>query len=109
MASGHEQSPFVNSYTLPMPDPARTFAGPGYSASPPGTSGLAIAALLLGCLGVLFYAPAVAGIICGVLALRHIRRTNVGGIGVATAGLVISSVATAGWSLILAAIWVTGF
>ncbi|UFU03371.1 DUF4190 domain-containing protein [Ruania suaedae] len=108
MAAGHDPSPFVNSYTLPMPDPAHTFAGPGYAASPPGTSGLAIAALLLGCLGVLTYVPAVAGVICGVLALRHIRRTNAGGVGVATSGLVISSIAALGWTTLLVSFWVTG-
>ncbi|UFU07094.1 DUF4190 domain-containing protein [Ruania halotolerans] len=101
-------SPFVNSYTLPLPDPVATFSGPGYHSSPAPMSGFAIAAFVLGLLGVPTFALGFGGVIFGIVALRHIRRTNVRGLGLATTGLVIGALAVTTWSLILAAFWLFG-
>ena len=79
-------------WQLWVPDQDEWDAGltPGYAAhrgqSPPqGTSGMAIAAFVLGLLGV-----AILGIIFGVAALRRIGRTRQGGKGLAIAGIVLS-------------------
>ncbi|WP_175477192.1 DUF4190 domain-containing protein [Ruania alba] len=98
----------MNSYTLPLPDPARTFSGPGYYSAPAPTSGFAIAAFVLGLLGVPFFVPGLGGVVFGILALRRIRRTNARGLGLATAGLVIGGLAATAWSLGLVAVWLLG-
>src|SRR5215472_2037103 len=56
-------------------------------ASPPpsGTSGMAIAAFVLGLLGVV-----ILGVIFGVIALRRIGRTHQAGKGLAVAGIALS-------------------
>lgn len=64
---------------------------------PSGTSGLAIASLILGILG-LFLVTAVLAIIFGVIALRETRRSGQGGRGLAIAGISIAAV----WLAILA-------
>ncbi|MER7543767.1 DUF4190 domain-containing protein [Actinomadura sp.] len=76
-------------YSSPPPPPPPAPPGPGYG-SPyrnESTNGLAVAAFitgLLGCLGVL-------GIILGVIALSQIGRNGGRGRGLATAGIVLSS------------------
>ncbi len=64
---------------------------------PSGTSGLAIASLILGILG-LFLFTAVLAIIFGVIALRETRRSGQGGRGLAIAGISIAAV----WLAIIA-------
>lgn len=66
---------------------------------PSGTSGLAIAAFVLGLLGVLFL-----GIIFGVAALRRIGRTHQGGKGLAIAGIVLN----VAWIAVFAVVIVSG-
>jgi hypothetical protein len=66
-------------------------AGPygGYGPAGTGTSGLAIASLVLGFLGGLLI-TGIAGIVFGIAALNSIRRTGQRGKGMAIAGIVLS-------------------
>jgi hypothetical protein len=64
--------------------------GPGGPGAPGGrTEPLAIWSLVLSLLGFLCGISAVAGVICGHLALGSIKRNGTGGRGLAIAGLVI--------------------
>jgi len=61
----------------------------GWSAAPPsGTSGLAIAAFVLGLLGIAGIS-AIAAIVLGIVAVHQIRRTRQEGKGLAIAGIVL--------------------
>src|SRR5690625_743878 len=52
------RSPYDNAYTLPMPDPAVTFSGPGYFTPAPRSSAAATIALVCALLGVITFVPA---------------------------------------------------
>jgi Domain of unknown function (DUF4190) len=54
---------------------------------PASTNGLAIASLILA----LTFFCAIAGLICGIIALNQIKTTGQGGRGLAIAGIVISA------------------
>ena len=81
------------------PEFADALAGspPAFSAPPPSapvkTSGLAVASLVCGVLGFLFL-PALAGVVLGLVALIKINKSRgqLGGQGLAIAGLCISGV-----------------
>jgi hypothetical protein len=68
---------------------ATAYAG-GYSGpSYPGTSGLAVASMVLGILWI-FWIGAILALIFGYIALRQIKRTpGLGGKGMAIAGIVL--------------------
>jgi len=77
---------------------------------PPGepkveTSGLAIASLICGILGLFTCLPGPIGWVLGVMARRQIKKSNgqLGGAGLATAGIVISIFVTAVFVLLAAA------
>lgn len=77
--------------TAPTPPPVP--ASPGAAGSTPATSGLAIASLICGLFGFLCL-PAIAGLICGIIASREIRKSGGRrkGAGLAIAGIVLSSI-----------------
>jgi prepilin-type processing-associated H-X9-DG protein len=65
------------------------------SALPPKTSGLAIASLVLGILGILTCGiTAIVGLIFGIIAMIRVRKSNgaLGGHGLALAGTIVSAV-----------------
>ncbi|MDG2126131.1 MAG: DUF4190 domain-containing protein [Verrucomicrobiales bacterium] len=70
------------------------------NTAPPKTSGLAIAALICGILGLTtcWIFSAIPGAVCGHMALSQIRLANnqIGGRGLAIAGLVTSYISIAG-------------
>lgn len=76
----------------------------GYAV--PKSSGLAIASLVLGIVGLCFWLPSIAAVICGHLALDKIRETNgaVGGKGLAIAGVVLGWIVL-GATVVLAVIF----
>jgi hypothetical protein len=80
--------------TAPVPPPFRSAAaGPSL---PPPTSGMAVAALVLGVCGFLTCGlAALPGLICGIVALTRINRSGgrIGGQGLAIAGVCVSGVA----------------
>ncbi|GII54004.1 hypothetical protein Pth03_23930 [Planotetraspora thailandica] len=84
--------------------PGEGHAGEGFPPSAPDPygrpprSGLAVATLVLGVAGLIMCGlPALFGAITGHLALRHIRRTDAGGRGMALTGLTLSYFALFIW------------
>ncbi len=81
----------------PGPAPQPSYApyaihGQAYVYAAPRTSTLAIVSMILSLSALLFVLPAVAGIVCGHIALAQIKRTGEGGKGMAIAGVVIGYV-----------------
>lgn len=87
-------------YTGPSASPAAAYTGaqPSFSPEPP-TSGVAIGSLVCGILSLVACGPlsAIPGAVCGHMALSQIRLANgqIGGRGMAIAGLVMSYIALA--------------
>jgi hypothetical protein len=90
----------------PPPPPAPGTPGYlGYGYPPPGmppyyypgyqvrrTNGLAVAALVCGICGFLYFIPALLGLIFGIIAVRQTKRDGTDGRGMAIAGIVTGSV-----------------
>jgi hypothetical protein len=70
---------------------------------PPGTNGMAIAALAvsLGSLVLFCGIPSIVAVILGVIAMSQTRRTGQEGFGLALAGTIIGAVPTVFWLLFL--------
>jgi hypothetical protein len=100
-----------------MPDPGvrgPSFAAPPPSPAPPSTSGLAVAALVLGILALLSFWLAPVGIVLGVLAvlfgamaMGRTKEGGQGGRGMAIAGLVTGIVGLVG-ALLMLTVFVKG-
>lgn len=75
--------------------PPGGYAAPAYPPPQRGTNGFAIAALVLGIIGV-----SLLGFIFGFVALSQTKRTGQGGRGLAIAGLILSAMWTIGYVLI---------
>lgn len=90
--SGHVESPPPAEGTTAAYPP-----GPQY-ANPPsrGTSGFAIASLVLGLLG-----GAILAVVFGHVALNEIKTTGKDGRGLAIAGLVLGYIETAFWLVVI--------
>jgi hypothetical protein len=89
------------------PPPGYPPPGYGYGYPPPGfyrppTNSSAILALVLA----FIFAP--AGIVLGVIARKQIRQTGEEGDGLALAGIIIGSIASAFW-LLLILFWIVAF
>ena len=76
--------------------PTKTF---GTTAVPTKTSGMAIASLVCGILALGIAVPGLLGVIFGILAIRHINRSEgaISGIGLATGGIVTSAIGLLIW------------
>jgi hypothetical protein len=77
-----------------------------------GTSGLAIASLVLGCLGFCSYGvTSIVGLILGIIGLRQIKRSDgaLGGKGLAIAGIATSGVSLLIMPALIAALAIPGF
>lgn len=99
---------FVNAYTRPLPSYAETFAGPGYDSRPQPTSGFAVAALVLGIVGVFLLLPALGAIVLGHLGLRQTSRNTHAGRGMAVGGLVLGYAMVTVVALVVLAVWIAG-
>jgi len=64
-----------------------------------GTSGLAIAALVLGILGLFLFPLSIPAIICGALGVSRTGEGKMGGHGMAVAGLVLGCISLGVWLL----------
>jgi hypothetical protein len=83
--------------------PPAGYAPPGYPpAFPPPTNTMAILSLVFA----FVFAP--AGIVLGVIARKQIRETGEEGDGLALAGIIVGSIASAIWAL-LVLIWIIAF
>jgi hypothetical protein len=92
-------------WTGPSATQGATYGGalaPGYAGSsyahsgqvaPAKTNGLAIAALICGCVGFLLFIPGILGIIFGFIARGQIKRSNgeQKGDGMALAGIIVGT------------------
>ena len=83
-----------------MPPPPPSFDAPTRVV---GTNGKAIASLVLGIVGMLFFGIILGplAIVFSVLAKKEIDRTGQGGRGMATAGLVLGIIAVVSFFLFL--------
>lgn len=80
--------------------PPNVNQGPiSYDSTGPGTKSnpLAIASLITGVLLCIPIFPAIAAIICGALGMKRAKDPNVGGKGMAVAGLTLGIVGLLGW------------
>ena len=78
----------------PAAAPPLPAAGAQPGAAPPKTSGLAIASLVLGCLGLLTCGiTSMVGLVLGIIALVRINKSQgrTGGQGIALAGMIVSA------------------
>jgi hypothetical protein len=80
------------------------YPNPNFSAGdfqpiqPPRTSGAAIASLILGILGCIPFLTGILAVILGAVGLSATKKPNVGGRGLAIAGLVLGLVSIVGWT-----------
>jgi GYF domain 2/Domain of unknown function (DUF4190) len=100
------QRPPLNPPVSPLGQPVQAAAPPAYSYGPPRTSGLAIASLVLGILGLptlLLVIGSLLATIFGAVALGLISRSNgtLTGRGMAIAGLVLGIIGLALFALVL--------
>ena len=111
-------------YPTPYPNAAgypgapSYYPGTGYDpyrpTKPPGTHGIAIAALVVSLASVVMFCgiPSFVAVILGVIAMREVRRTGQDGFGLALAGTIIGAVPTVFWLVylvVLAGLYSTGF
>ena len=96
------RSPYDNAYTLPMPEPRVTFAGPGYFTPAPRSSVAATIGLLCALLGVFTFVPALAAVVLGIIGLRQTSVHRLRGRGLAEAAVAIGGITLLGWSALLA-------
>jgi hypothetical protein len=102
----HEPASQLTQGQYPTPEQPGTSYQGGLPGPKPAGSGLAVAALVLGILGLLsFWVPvvnvvailmAVVGIVLGVLAVRGVKRGTQAGKGMAIAGIVLSALTVVG-------------
>jgi hypothetical protein len=90
-------TPGYTGYGYPPPGMAPYYY-PGYPAK--RTNGLAIAALVCGICGFLYFIPAILGIVFGIIAVRQTKRDGTDGRGMAIAGIVTGTL----WLALLALI-----
>lgn len=92
-------------YPQPYPAAASYPAPQGYPPYPrvpypayghPGTSGMAIGALICSALGLVACLPAPVGLILGIMAMRETKRTGQDGYGLALSAVIIGGLITAG-------------
>lgn len=97
---------YVNAYTRPLPSYEETFSGPGYEAKPAPTSGLAVAALVCGIVGVFLVVPALFAIGFGHAGLWRTRTNSHGGRGLAIGGIVLGYAVVGAVALVILASWI---
>jgi Domain of unknown function (DUF4190) len=70
---------------------------------PPGTNGMAIAALAVSAASLVLFCgiPSFIGVILGIIAMRETKRTGQDGFGMALAGIIIGAIPTVLWLLYL--------
>lgn len=98
-----QRSPYDNAYTLPMPDPAVTFSGPGYYTPAPRSSALATTSLVCALAGIITGVPAIAAVVLGLCALHATSRHRLRGRGAAEAGVAVGALVTLLWVGVLSA------
>lgn len=102
---GYGQDPYAAQQPQPYAQPApvqpvqHNYYAPPVATQP--TNGMATASMVLGLIGIVFCGfTSVLAIIFGHIAHSQIKRTGEGGAGMATAGLVLGYLVTAGWLIV---------
>lgn len=92
--------------TLPATPPPLPASGPKIVLEPPRTSGMAVASLVCGILGLFTCITAPVGLVLGIIANSQIRRSQgrLTGSGLAITGIIVSAVMTVISLLILPAL-----
>jgi hypothetical protein len=85
---------YPQAYPGGYPSPYAGYPGDPYDpyrqTRPPGTNGIAIAALITSLAGLLCCGlPSIAGVILGIIAMQETRRTGQDGHGLALAGVIV--------------------
>jgi Domain of unknown function (DUF4190) len=94
---GPPGEPWSSGYNTPAPYGSAPYGPYGYTPGPP-TSGLAIAALVCGILGLVTLGVAsIAAVVCGHLAWRETSTGERAGHGMTIAGLVLGYLPIVGW------------
>jgi hypothetical protein len=99
-------SPYPGAAGYPgYPGPAGYYPGaydPYRPTKPPGTNGMAIAALVTSLAGLMCCGlPSIVGLILGVIGMRETKRTGQNGYAIALIGTIIGGLALAGWVIYL--------
>jgi hypothetical protein len=94
--AGYPGYPAVPAYYAGGYDPCRPI-------KPPGTSGMAIAALAVSAASLVLFCgiPSFVGVILGIIAMRETKRTGQDGFGMALAGIIIGAIPTVLWLVYL--------
>jgi Domain of unknown function (DUF4190) len=94
--TGYPGYPVAPSYYAGGYDPYRP-------TKPPGTNGMAIAALAVSAASLVLFCgiPSFIGVILGIIAMRETKRTGQDGFGMALAGTIIGAIPTVLWLLYL--------
>jgi hypothetical protein len=76
---------------------------PYHPMKPPGTNGLAIAALVVSVASLMLFCgiPSFVGVILGIVAMQQTRRTGQDGFGLALTGVIVGAIPTVLWLLYL--------
>ncbi len=106
VASAYPAAPPAPSYSSPAPAPYQphptappgvvpyTIQGQAYAHSAPRTNTLALVSMILSLAAIVFGLTALAGVVCGHIALSQIRRTGEAGRGMALTGVIVGYVVT---------------
>src|SRR5687768_3906578 len=81
-----------------IPNPPQSYPQPGTPMERPRTSGAAITSLILGILGCVPLITSILAVILGIVGIRATRQPNVGGRGLAIAGLILGLIGIIGWA-----------
>src|SRR5882724_10195564 len=86
---------------VPPPPPGAPMppAGYGMTPGPQRTNGAAIASLVCGVMGCIPWLTGLAAVILGIVGLRKTRDPQVGGKGMAIAGLILGGISILAWTL----------
>ncbi|WP_166868849.1 MULTISPECIES: DUF4190 domain-containing protein [unclassified Salinibacterium] len=71
-----------------------TVQGQAYAYAAPRTNTLALVSMILSLASIVFLLPALAGVVCGHIALSQIKRTGEAGRGMALTGIIVGYIIT---------------
>jgi hypothetical protein len=90
----------MTQFSPPPPQYPPNLPGQAYGApSPQKTNGPAIASLVCGIIGCVPFITSLAAVVLGIVGIKKTKNPQVGGKGLAIAGLILGLVGIAGWSL----------
>ena len=94
----------MSQFSPPPPGSVIPPSGYGMAPAPQRTTGAAIASLVCGIMGCVPWLTGVAAVILGIVGLRKTRDPQVGGKGMAIAGLILGGISIVAWTLYFAVV-----